>query len=353
MSAARLVRRFSTRRSARTCVAPRSALGNLASATHGACVVVPGESFDAHDVLRAVAAERCTALYGVPTMFIDELEQPDFEDFDFSSLRTGMMAGAPCPVEVMKQVRSRLNMEQVTIGCGMTETSPISTQTSIDDPVEKRVTTVGRVHPHLEVKVIDPVTGRTVPRGTPGEQCTRGYSVMIGYWEDPEGTSRAVDRDGWMHTGDLAVMDNDGYLKIVGRIKDVIIRGGENVYPREVEEFLYQLPEILAVEVIGVPSGQDPEIPHARDRDQGAGAVIRDRTAPQGFEPTAALPTTPTTRTSRGSFAAGIDGESIRRLAALSASPPPQVVLAAVTLRGGGVLADPATAYAARGRPRS
>jgi fatty-acyl-CoA synthase len=229
-------------------------LGSLACATHGACIVVPGESFDGRAVLAAVDVERCTSLYGVPTMFIDELGQADFETFDLTSLRTGIMAGAPCPVEVMKAVRSRMHMAEVTIGCGMTETSPLSTQTSTDDPVEKRVTTVGRVHPHVEVKVIDPTTGLTVARGTAGEQCTRGYSVMLGYWDDPEATSRALDDGGWMHTGDLAVMDDDGYLKIVGRIKDMIIRGGENISPREVEEFLHQLSEIVDVEVIGVPS---------------------------------------------------------------------------------------------------
>ena len=229
-------------------------LGNLVAMTHGACVVVPGESFDAGEVLRAVEAERCTALYGVPTMFIAELAEPDLDTFDLASLRTGIMAGAPCPVEVMKQVRSRLNIEEITIACGMTETSPLSTQTSVDDAVEKRVTTVGRVHPHVEVKIVDPATGASVPRGVAGEQCTRGYSVMLGYWDDLEATSKAIDADGWMHSGDLAVIDDEGYVSIVGRIKDMIIRGGENIYPREVEEFLYRLPEIDQVEVIGVPS---------------------------------------------------------------------------------------------------
>ena len=229
-------------------------LGNLVAMTHGACVVVPGESFDAGEVLRAVEAERCTSLYGVPTMFIAELAEPGLDTFDLATLRTGIMAGAPCPVEVMKQVRSRLHMEEITIGCGMTETSPLSTQTSVDDPVEKRVTTVGRVHPHVEVKIVDPATGASVPRGVAGEQCTRGYSVMLGYWDDLEATSKAIDAEGWMHSGDLAVMDDDGYVSIVGRIKDMIIRGGENIYPREVEEFLYRLPEIDQVEVIGVPS---------------------------------------------------------------------------------------------------
>jgi fatty-acyl-CoA synthase len=229
-------------------------LANLAAMTHGACVVVPGESFDAREVLRTVAAEGCTSLYGVPTMFIAELADPDLDSFDLTSLRTGIMAGAPCPVEVMKQVRSRMHLDEITIACGMTETAPLSTQTSVDDPVHKRVTTVGRVHPHVEVKIVDPKTGDTVPLGVAGEQCTRGYGVMLGYWDDPDATSRAIDPDGWMHSGDLAVMDDDGYVSIVGRIKDMIIRGGENIYPREVEEFLYGLPEIDQVEVIGVPS---------------------------------------------------------------------------------------------------
>jgi fatty-acyl-CoA synthase len=229
-------------------------LANLAAMTRGACVVVPGESFDPHEVLRAVEAERCTALYGVPTMFIAELAEPDLETFDLTCLRTGIMAGAPCPVEVMKQVRSRMHLGEITIGCGMTETAPLSTQTSVHDSVETQVTTVGRPHPHVEVKVVDPETGATVHRGTAGEQCTRGYSVMLGYWDDPVATARAIDSDGWMHSGDLAVMDEDGYVRIVGRIKDMIIRGGENVYPREVEEFLYGLPEVAQVEVIGVPS---------------------------------------------------------------------------------------------------
>jgi fatty-acyl-CoA synthase len=229
-------------------------LGNLACASHGACVVVPGESFDPAAVLATVEAERCTALYGVPTMFIAELAELDFARFDLTSLRTGMMGGAPCPAEVMKQVRSRMHVGEITIICGMTETSPISTQTALNDPVEKRVATVGRVHPHLEIKIVDPATGAVVPRGTTGEQCTRGYSVMLGYWDDEEATDNAIDAAGWMHTGDLAVMDDDGYVKIVGRIKDMIIRGGENIYPREIEEFLYTLPEIGEVEVIGVPS---------------------------------------------------------------------------------------------------
>jgi fatty-acyl-CoA synthase len=229
-------------------------MGNLAAATHGSCVVVPSESFDPAAVLETVAAERCTSLYGVPTMFISVLEQPGFDRFDLTSLRTGIMAGAPCPVEVMTQVRSRMHMDEVTIACGMTETSPVSTQTAVDDPPDRRVATVGRVHPHIEVKVVDPATGATVPRGVAGEQCTRGYSVMLGYWDDDAATRQAIDADGWMHSGDLAVMDDDGYLRIVGRIKDTIIRGGENIAPREIEEFLYSLPGISAVEVIGVPS---------------------------------------------------------------------------------------------------
>jgi fatty-acyl-CoA synthase len=229
-------------------------LGNLAAITHGACIVVPGESFDAHAVLTTVEAERCTSLYGVPTMFIAELAQPDLGHFELTSLRTGIMAGAPCPVEVIRDVCTRMHIDQLTIGCGMTETAPVATQIDVDDPDDKRLTTVGRAHPHVEVKIIDPVTGSTVPRGMTGEQCTRGYNVMLGYWNDPEATAKAIDADGWMHTGDLASMDHDGYVSIVGRIKDMIIRGGENIYPREVEEFLYTLPEIDLVEVIGLPS---------------------------------------------------------------------------------------------------
>jgi fatty-acyl-CoA synthase len=229
-------------------------IGNLGCMTRGACVVVPGEGFDPLAVLETVAAERCTSLYGVPTMFVAELEHPRFSEFDLSSLRTGVMAGSPCPIETMKKVRTLMHMEEVTICCGMTETSPVSTQTSADDPVEKRVTTVGRVHPHLELKVVDPETGGIVPRGVPGEQCTRGYSVMLGYWGDEEATRAAIDAAGWMHTGDLAVMDDDGYLSIVGRIKDMIIRGGENIYPREIEEFLLTLPDVVEAYVIGVPS---------------------------------------------------------------------------------------------------
>jgi fatty-acyl-CoA synthase len=229
-------------------------LGTLCCTTHGACMVLPGEAFDPAAVLEAVAAERATSLYGVPTMFIAELAHPEFARHDLSSLRTGAMGGAPCPVELMRNVRTRMHMDEVAIVCGMTETSPISTQTAPDDPVEKRVATVGRVHPHVEVKVVDPETGETVPRGTPGEQCTRGYSVMRGYWNDPGATAAAIDAEGWMHTGDLATMDDDGYVRIVGRIKDMIIRGGENIYPREIEEFLHALPAVADAHVIGVPS---------------------------------------------------------------------------------------------------
>jgi fatty-acyl-CoA synthase len=228
-------------------------IGNLGCTTHGAAMVVPEAGFDATAVLGAVESERCTSLYGVPTMFIAELDHPDFGLYDLSSLRTGMMAGSPCPVEVMKRVISAMHMDEVTIGYGMTETSPVSTQTGTDDSLDRRVGTVGRVHPHVEVKVADPSTGKAVDRGVPGELLTRGYSVMIGYWDDPARTAEAVDGAGWMHTGDLATMDEEGYLNIVGRIKDMIIRGGENVYPREVEEFLYGHPDILDVQVIGVP----------------------------------------------------------------------------------------------------
>ena len=228
-------------------------LGNLACTTHGACIVIPAPGFEPAATLRAVAQERCTSLYGVPTMFIAELALPDFASYDLSSLRTGIMAGSPCPVEVMKRVVSEMHMEEVTIAYGMTETSPVSAQTRADEELERRVSTVGRVHPHVEVKVIDPETGRVLPRGTPGEMCTRGYSVMLGYWDDQERTAEVIDAARWMHTGDLAVMDEAGYLNIVGRIKDLVIRGGENIYPREVEEFLYGHPQIEDVQVIGVP----------------------------------------------------------------------------------------------------
>jgi fatty-acyl-CoA synthase len=231
-------------------------LGNLACTTHGAAIIIPAAGFDPAATLRAVAAERCTSLYGVPTMFIAELALPDFASYDLSSLRTGIMAGSPCPVEVMKRVVSEMHMSEVTICYGMTETSPVSAQTRADDDMERRVSTVGRVHPYIEVKIVDPETGLTVPRGATGEMCTRGYSVMLGYWDDPEQTSAAIDHARWMHTGDLAVLDEAGYLNIVGRIKDMIIRGGENVYPREIEEFLYSHPAIEDVQVIGVPDAK-------------------------------------------------------------------------------------------------
>ena len=228
-------------------------MGNLGASTHGACVVYPEAAFDPAATLGAVESERCTSLYGVPTMFIAELGLAEFDRYDLSSLRTGIMAGSPCPVEVMKQCIDRMHMSEVTIAYGMTETSPVSTQTGADDSIERRVGTVGRVHPHVEVKVVDPDTGHIVQRGAPGEFCTRGYSVMLRYWDNPEKTAEAIDASGWMHTGDLATMDGDGYLNIVGRIKDMIIRGGENVYPREIEEFLYTHPAVADVQVIGVP----------------------------------------------------------------------------------------------------
>ena len=228
-------------------------MGNLGATTHGACMVIPAASFDAEATLQAVEEERCTSLYGVPTMFIAELEHPGFEHFDLSTLRTGIMAGSPCPIEVMRKVIDRMHMTRVTICYGMTETSPVSTQTSANDDVERRTGTVGRVHPHVEVKILDPVTGACVPVGTPGELCTRGYSVMRGYWNEPDKTADAIDTAGWMHTGDLATMDADGYVKIVGRSKDMIIRGGENIYPREIEEFLYGHPDISDVQVVGLP----------------------------------------------------------------------------------------------------
>jgi fatty-acyl-CoA synthase len=228
-------------------------MGNLACSSHGAAMVIPAPSFEPEATLRACSQERCTSLYGVPTMFISELDHPRFDEFDYSSLRTGIMAGSPCPVEVMKRVIERMHMSEVGICYGMTETSPVSTQTAVDDPISKRVGTVGRVGPHLEVKVVSPDDGSTVSRGEPGELCTRGYSVMLGYWEDPVRTAEAIDAEHWMHTGDLATMDDDGYLNIVGRIKDLVIRGGENVYPREVEEFLYTHPQIADVQVVGVP----------------------------------------------------------------------------------------------------
>jgi len=230
-------------------------IGNLACITHGAAMVLPGEGFDPLATLQTVAEEHCTSLYGVPTMFIAELDHPDFARFDLSSLRTGMMAGAPCPIEVMRRCIRDMNLTEMTIGYGMTETSPVSTQTRIGDRLERQVSTVGTVHPHVEVKIVD-AEGRIVPRGTPGEFCTRGYSVMLGYWDDPERTSQAIDAAGWMHTGDLATMDAEGYCNIVGRIKDMVIRGGENVYPREIEEFLYRHPAIVDVQVFGVPDAR-------------------------------------------------------------------------------------------------
>ncbi|HVD29907.1 MAG TPA: AMP-binding protein, partial [Mycobacteriales bacterium] len=228
-------------------------MGNLAATSHGSTMVIPAPGFDPAATLRAVAEERCTSLYGVPTMFIAELADPSFGSHDLSSLRTGIMAGSPCPVEVMKRVITDMGMTEVTICYGMTETSPVSTQTRADDDLERRVSTVGQVHPHVEVKVIDPATGLVTPRGTPGELCTRAYSVMLGYWNEPDKTAEALDPARWMHTGDLAVMDDAGYLNIVGRIKDMVIRGGENVYPREVEEFLYTHPDIVDAQVVGVP----------------------------------------------------------------------------------------------------
>jgi len=228
-------------------------MGNLGAVTHGACIVIPAPGFDPGATLAAVAAERCTALYGVPTMFIAELGHEDFATFDLTSLRTGIMAGSPCPVEVMKRVQRDMHMTDVGICYGMTETSPVSTQTRSDDSLERRVSTVGRPGPHIEVKILDPDTGLVVPRGETGEFCTRGYSVMLGYWDEPEKTAEAIDAARWMHTGDLATMDGDGYCNIVGRIKDMVIRGGENVYPREIEEFLYTHDEVSDVSVVGVP----------------------------------------------------------------------------------------------------
>ena len=227
-------------------------LGNLACITHGAAMVYPSEGFEPLAVLETVQAERCTGLYGVPTMFIAEMSHPDFKRFDLSSLRTGIMAGSPCPTEIMKRVIAEMNMSEVTICYGMTETSPVSFQTAHDDPLERRVGTVGRIHPHVEVKIVD-AEGRIVPPGVSGELCTRGYSVMLGYWNDPERTADSIDGARWMHTGDLATLDEDGYCNIVGRLKDMVIRGGENVYPREIEEFLYRHPKIADVQVIGVP----------------------------------------------------------------------------------------------------
>jgi fatty-acyl-CoA synthase len=248
-------------------------LGNLACTTHGAAMVIPAEAFDPVLAMEAVQAERCTSLYGVPTMFIAELDHPDFGRFDLSSLRTGIMAGSPCPVEVMKKVQSRMHMTEVTICYGMTETSPVSTQSTTDDPLEMRVATVGRVHPHVEIKIVDPASGRVVPRGQPGELCSRGYLVMLGYWNNQEATAQAIDAARWMHTGDLATMDDQGYIRIVGRIKDLIIRGGENISPREIEEFLFTHPAVADVQVIGVPDERYGEAVMAWVR-PGEGATV-------------------------------------------------------------------------------
>ncbi len=248
-------------------------MGNLAAISHGSCMVIPAPSFEPKASLDAVVAEKCTSLYGVPTMFIAEFGLEDFDSYDLSTLRTGIMAGSPCPIEVMKKVVDRMHMTQVAISYGMTETSPVSTQTRVDDDLARRTETVGRVMPHLEVKVIDPVTGLTVPRGEAGELCTRGYSVMLGYWEQPDETAEAIDAARWMHTGDLATMDEAGYVNVVGRIKDLVIRGGENIYPREVEEFLYTHPDIADVQVIGVPDEKYGE-------ELMAWVVMRPDTAP-------------------------------------------------------------------------
>lgn len=228
-------------------------LGNLACLTHGSTIVYPNDGFDALSVLEAVAAEKCTALHGVPTMFITELQHPRFAEFDLSSLRTGIMAGSPCPIEVMKRVVNEMHLSEITIAYGMTETSPVSCQSSTDTPLDRRVSTVGKVQPHLEIRIVDPDTGETVPRGQTGELCTRGYSVMHGYWNDPDNTRLAIDDEAWMHTGDLATMDDEGYVNIVGRIKDMVIRGGENIYPREIEEILYRHPQIQDVQIVGLP----------------------------------------------------------------------------------------------------
>jgi fatty-acyl-CoA synthase len=230
-------------------------LGNLACVTHACCMVFPGEGFEALAVLETVAEERCTGLHGVPTMFIALLDHPRFGEFDVSSLRTGIMAGSPCPIEVMKRCTEKMHMRQITIAYGMTETSPVSFQSSVDDPIERRVSTVGRIQPHLEAKIVDGA-GRIVPPRTPGELLTRGYSVMRGYWADEARTGEAIDEAGWMHTGDLATLDEEGYCNIVGRIKDMVIRGGEKVYPREVENFLYTHPEVSDVQVFGVPDAK-------------------------------------------------------------------------------------------------
>ncbi|MFI5537840.1 AMP-binding protein [Nocardia sp. NPDC051900] len=257
-------------------------MGNLASTSHGAVIVIPSPSFEPRAALAAVEAERCTSLYGVPTMFIDMLAALDSAAADLSTLRTGIMAGSPCPVEVMKRVIDRMGMREVCICYGMTETSPVSTQTRRDDGIERRTATVGRVGPHLEVKIVDPATGLTVPRGEPGELCTRGYSVMLGYWDEPDKTAEAIDAARWMHTGDIGVMDDEGYVAVTGRIKDMVIRGGENVYPREIEEFLYTHPDILDAQVIGVPDPKYGEELMAWIR-MREGATPLDATAVRDF----------------------------------------------------------------------
>lgn len=229
-------------------------LGNMAIVTHGACIVISGEAFDPHKVLETVEQEKCTSLYGVPTMFIAELDLPNFERFNLSTLRTGIMAGAPCPIDTMRKVQSLMNMREICVCYGMTETSPVSTESCTDDPLELRVTTVGTVHPHVEIKIIDPETGAIVPRGTAGEFCTRGYSVMLGYWDNPEETGAIIDNKRWLHTGDIAIMDENGYVSIVGRLKDLIIRGGENISPKEIEDFLITHENVSDVQVIGVYS---------------------------------------------------------------------------------------------------
>jgi fatty-acyl-CoA synthase len=251
-------------------------MGNLGCTTHGACMVIPEAAFDPEATLRAVQEERCTSLYGVPTMFLAELSELERLPFDLSSLRTGIMAGSPCPIETMRRVVEEMHMEEVTICYGMTETSPVSTQTGADDPLDKRVGTVGRIHPHVEIKVVDPETGAIVGREQPGELCTRGYSVMLGYWNEPEKTDGVLDRARWMHTGDLAVMDEEGYLRIVGRIKDMVIRGGENLYPREVEEFLHSHPDVADVQVVGVPDARYGEELMAWIVPRGGASVDRD-----------------------------------------------------------------------------
>jgi len=249
-------------------------MGNLGALTHASCVVIPAPSFEPVATLRAVEQERCTSLYGVPTMFIAELAE-GVASYDLTSLRTGIMAGSPCPAEVMRQVIGDMGMTDVTICYGMTETSPVSTQTRADDDLDRRVSTVGRVHPHVEVKVVGP-DGEVVEQGATGELCTRGYSVMLGYWQEPDRTAEAIDPEGWMHTGDLATMDEAGYLRIVGRIKDLVIRGGENVYPREVEEFLYTHPDVADVQVVGVPDPRYGEELLAAVRLR-AGAVVTEQ----------------------------------------------------------------------------